>query len=324
MTNPLQQLLGNQEIILLDGATGTYLFDQGLSDGAPPEEWNYSRPETIKGMHQAYIEAGSRLILTNSFGGTSYRLKLHNLQDRVVELNRLAAEHARAAADDAPHLVVVAGSLGPSGELLQPMGEMSYEAAVDAFAEQATGLEAGGVDLFWVETMSDLNEAKAAVEGARRVSDKPLCVTLSFDTKGRTMMGVTPQQAFETMSSWNLLAFGANCGNGVDEIEAVVHAMRQIDPNQPLIAKANAGIPEWIDNQLQYNGTPEVMGMYAQRLRKLGARLIGGCCGNTPAHIAAMARALQQPVLAEEIVAQGRQFSTNGQAKRRTRRRRRG
>ena len=290
--NKLEELLTTPGPVLLDGAMGTMLMDAGLEQGNPPEEWNVLHPERIREVHRKYIESGSRIILTNSFGGTRFRLKLHDLQDRAAELNKAAAQIARAEADTAPHLILVAGSMGPTGELLEPFGTMAFEDARAAFAEQAGALADGGVDVLWIETMSDLNEVKAAIEGARSVSDLPVVATMTFDTHGRTMMGVKPEQAVEFLRAYDLAAIGGNCGNGPGEIEAVVSAMRAVAPDIPLIAKANAGIPHWEGAELRYDGTPEVMACYAQRVHELGARLIGGCCGNTPTHIAAMAEAL--------------------------------
>ena len=291
--NKLQQLIASGEPILLDGAMGTMLMDAGLEQGYAPEAWNVEHPERVRAVHRAYIQAGSNVVLTNSFGGTRFRLKLHNFQDRVMEFNRAAAQNARAEADAAGHPVIVAGSMGPTGELLEPMGTMTYEEAKAAFAEQAGALAEGGVDVLWIETMSDLNEVKAAIEGAQSVSDLPLVATMTFDTHGHTMMGVKPEQAVEFLKAYDLTAIGANCGNGPGEIEAVVTAMRTVAPDIPLIAKSNAGIPHWEGSELRYDGTPEVMAEYAARVRELGANLIGGCCGNTPAHIQAMAEALQ-------------------------------
>jgi len=299
----LQQLLDTQETIVLDGAMGTMLFAAGLQSGAPPEEWNVTYPERIRAVHRHYIDAGSHVILTNSFGGTRYRLKLHNLQDRVYELNEAAARNARAEADAAGRLVLVAGSMGPTGELLLPMGNMAFEDARDAFAEQARGLAAGGVDLLWVETMSDLEEVRAAVEGVRAVTNLPVAATMSFDTNGRTMMGVTPARAVRTMKEWGLVAVGGNCGNGIAEIEGVIDAMHREAPEVRLIAKANAGIPQWRNNELIYDATPPVMGHYAQRVRALGACFIGGCCGNGPDHIAAIAGALRVPISDADLAA---------------------
>lgn len=299
----LQQLLDSQETIVLDGAMGTMLFAAGLQSGAPPEEWNVSHPDRIRAVHRHYVSAGSDIILTNSFGGTRYRLKLHNLQDRVYELNKAAAENARAEADAAGRMVLVAGSMGPTGELLIPMGTMTFEDAKAAFAEQARGLAAGGADLLWIETMSDLEEVRAAVEGARAVTDLPVAATMSFDTNGRTMMGVTPAQAVRTMREWGLVAVGGNCGNGIAEIEGVIDAMHREAPDVRLIAKANAGIPQWRNNELIYDATPPVMGRYAQRVRALGACFIGGCCGNGPDHITAIAAALQAPISEADLAA---------------------
>jgi 5-methyltetrahydrofolate--homocysteine methyltransferase len=290
--NPIEELLQTEPFLLLDGGMGTMLFDQGLASGAAPEEWNISHPDRVRLVHRSYVEAGSRLVLTNSFGGTYFRLKLHNLQDRVYELNKAAAENARAEADLAGHLVLVGGSIGPTGELLEPMGKMTFEQAAAAFAEQARGLADGGVDVLWIETMSDLNEVKAAVAGARSVSNLPITATMSFDTQGRTMMGVTPAEALRELKALGLAAVGANCGNGLAEIIGVIEAMQAVDSDMLLIAKSNAGVPHWADSELSYDGTPELMASYANLVHRLGARLIGGCCGSSPAHIAAMARSL--------------------------------
>lgn len=295
--NPLKKLLETGQPILLDGAMGTMLMDIGLVQGDPPEEWNVTHPERIREVHRAYILAGSRVILTNSFGGTSFRLEMHNLQDRVVELNKAAAQNARVEADAAPNLVVVAGSMGPSGQLFEPMGTMTFDEAKAAFAEQARGLAEGGVDVFWVETMSDLNEVKAAVEGARSVSDLPIVTTMSFDTHGHTMMGVSPVKALETLGTLDVIALGANCGTGSDELEVAIKTMREANPDAILVAKANAGIPQVVaGGAIVYNGTPEVMARYARNVSEMGVSMIGACCGSTPLHIRAMAEALGSPV----------------------------
>lgn len=291
--NKLLDLLQKRSVLLLDGAMGTELFKRGLVSGGCPEEWNVSHPDRVQDVHRAYVEAGSDIILTNSFGGTRYRLKLHNLQDRVVELNRAAAQNARAVADAAGHPVLVAGSMGPTGELLIPMGSMSYEECRDAFAEQARGLIEGGVDLLWIETMSDLNEVKAAIEGARSVSAEiPICATMSYDTRGRTMMGVTGAQMAQELAGLGLTAIGANCGNNLVDTEAALAEMRAAAPQMILIAKANAGMPRYEGEKLIYDGTPEVMAAYADRVRRNGVSLIGGCCGSGPAHIRMMRQVL--------------------------------
>jgi 5-methyltetrahydrofolate--homocysteine methyltransferase len=280
--------------VILDGGMGTMLMAAGLLFGDPPEQWNVdpARREHVRAVHRGYVEAGAQVILTNSFGGSPFRLRMHGLQERTFELNRAAAELAQA---EAGGRALVAGSIGPSGELFAPMGELTYEAAVAGFAEQAAGLAAGGADALWVETMSDLNEVRAAVEGARQAAPGlPLVATMTFDTRGFTMMGVSPAEAIAAMAELGLAAVGGNCGNGPDEIEAVIYAMRRARPDLPLVAKSNAGMPEVLDGRTVYGGTPDVMAVCARRLRAFGAVGIGACCGSTPAHIAAMARALRE------------------------------
>lgn len=292
--NKLQEFLTTNEYLILDGAMGTMLFAMGLEQGGAPELWNVAHPERIQEVHRRYIEAGAQVILTNSFGGTRYRLKLHNLQERVYELNKAAAANGRAAADSASHPVLVAGSMGPTGELLQPLGSVSFAECRAAFAEQARGLADGGVDVFWIETMSHLDEVRAAVEGVRLVCSHPITATLSFDTNGRTMMGITAEQAISTIREWKLAAVGANCGNNLPDTMAAIAAMRTVDPEMPLIAKANAGIPRWGNNgALEYDGTPEVMAGYAYHVHQMGAQLIGACCGSAPETIRAMTAALR-------------------------------
>jgi methionine synthase I (cobalamin-dependent) len=290
--NRLRQLLSTESVILLDGAMGTMLMAAGLESGAPPEEWNIIHPERVRAVHRDYIQAGSRLILTNSFGCNRYRLKLHNLQERAFELNRAAAQNARLEADAAGQLVAVGGSMGPTGELLEPMGTLTFDGAREAFAEQAAGLADGGADAIWIETMSDLNEVRAAIEGARSGTDLPIVATMTFDTRGFTMMGVSPKKAIETLAGLDLIAIGANCGTGPEELGVAIEQMRLANQQAILVAKSNAGVPKWQNNQLLYDGTPQVMAGYASHARDLGARLIGACCGSTPAHIQAMADAL--------------------------------
>ncbi len=305
MSNSFAELMQSQAFVFLDGAMGTLLFEMGLQEGAAPELWNMTHPKRIQEVHKRYIEAGSQIILTNSFGGTHYRLKLHDLQDQVYELNKAAAENARAAATAAPHKVAVAGSMGPTGELLQPMGTMTFEQAKEAFAEQARGLIDGGVDVLWIETMSHLDEVKAAIDGAREASgDKtvPVVATMSFDTNGRTMMGVTGTEAIEALGDYDLAAVGANCGQNLPDTMAAVAAMHEVDSSMPLVAKANAGIPHWGDDgQLVYDGTPEVMAGYAYHVQQMGAKLIGACCGSSPDTIRAMRAALTGEIPVDEL-----------------------
>jgi 5-methyltetrahydrofolate--homocysteine methyltransferase len=279
--------------VVLDGGMGTMLMAAGLLFGDPPELWNVDpeRRGRVAAVHRGYVEAGAQVILSNSFGGSPFRLRMHNLQGRTFELNRAAAELARA---EAGGRAFVAGSVGPSGELFEPMGALTYAAAVDGFAAQAAGLAAGGVDALWVETMSDLQEVRAAVAGCRRAAPElPVVATLTFDTRGFTMMGVSPADAVSALAELGLAAVGGNCGNGPDEIEAVIYAMHLARPDLPLVAKSNAGMPEVVDGRTVYGGSPEIMAVCARRLRAFGATGIGACCGSTPAHIAAMAAALR-------------------------------
>ncbi len=289
----LQRTLDELGVLVGDGGMGTQLFERGLTAGDPPERWNVEIPERVQDVHRSYVLAGSDLLLTNSFGGTSFRLALHGLQDRVVELNRAAATIAREVADEVERTVLVAGSMGPSGELLEPMGSMTPDRARDAFAEQASGLAAGGADLLWIETMSDLDEVTCAVQGAQSATDIPICVTLSFDTVGRTMMGVSGADFVERVSGLGLAAMGANCGNNIADTEAAVRQIVEQHPGMPVISKANAGIPEFRGDELVYDGSPDIMAAHAHRIRSAGASIIGACCGSTPDHIAYMAAVLR-------------------------------
>ena len=288
----LSDLIDERGVLLVDGAMGTELFARGLESGDPPELWNVEHPDRVTAVHADYVAAGSDVLLTNSFGGTAFRLKLHRLDDRVVELNEAAARVARAAADAADRRVLVAGSMGPTGELLEPMGSMTPDACAVAFAEQAKGLAAGGADVLWIETMSHLDEIAGAVEGARSVSDLPICVTLSFDTAGRTMMGVTGADAANRLAELGVDAVGANCGNNLADTEAAIAEMREARPELVLISKANAGMPEWHGAELRYSGSPEIMAAHAHRQREHGVRVIGACCGSSPEHLALMRRVL--------------------------------
>jgi len=297
MKTTLQDLLASGEVIVTDGAMGTMLFALGLQNGDSPELWNVEQPDKVRSVHRGYVEAGSQIILTNTFGCNRLRLQLHEIGDRARELNIAAAQNARAEADAADHPVVVGGSMGPTGSILMPYGTLDFDEAVDVFAEQASALIEGGVDVLWIETMSDLEEVRAAVEGARRASPNfPVVSTMTFDTKGRTMMGVTPEQALETLSGYGVIALGGNCGNGPQEIEGVIQKMHGVNQNTILVAKSNAGMPRMVDNVAVYDATPDVMADYAISVRDLGARIIGACCGSTPDHIKAMVAALGKAV----------------------------
>ncbi|WP_171237526.1 betaine--homocysteine S-methyltransferase [Ruegeria sp. HKCCA5763] len=293
MTNALSKLLDTNDAILADGATGTNLFNMGLQSGDAPELWNVDAPEKIKALYQGSVDAGSDLFLTNTFGGTSARLKLHNAQNRVGELNRIGAELGREVADKAGRPVVVAGSVGPTGEIMEPVGSLSHSEAVEMFHEQAAALKEGGVDVLWVETISAPEEFRAAAE-AFALADMPWCGTMSFDTAGRTMMGVTSAdlaQLIETLPN-PPIAFGANCGTGASDILRTVLGFGAQGTERPLISKGNAGIPKYVDGHIHYDGTPELMGQYAAMARDAGATIIGGCCGTMPDHLRKMREAL--------------------------------
>jgi methionine synthase I (cobalamin-dependent) len=298
--NTLLTWLQEERLLMSDGAMGTMLQQAGLTDGGAPELWNVKKPEVVRAIYQGYLDAGSNIISTNTFGGTSARLKLHNLQDRVAELNeagvRLAAEVAH------PVGALVAASIGPTGELIVPLGPLTIEEAAAIFAEQAAALAAGGADCILIETMSDMREVEAAVKGTQQATDLPVVVTLTFDTNFHTMMGVSPKQAVETLSEWGVFLIGANCGNGPGEIEAVMTEMAQHRPEGVyLMAQSNAGMPQYNAGHIHYDGTPEVMAQYATKMRNLGVNVIGGCCGTTPEHLRAMRAALDavadQPIV---------------------------
>jgi methionine synthase I (cobalamin-dependent) len=265
----------------------------GLTSGDSPELWNAAHPDRIESLHRAFVDAGADIILTNSFGGNRRRLMLHGLDARARELNRLAARNARKVADSAGRPVAVAGSVGPTGDLIAPLGPLSEDEAVDVFVEQIEGLREGGAHVVWIETMSAAEEIRAAALAAAKCG-MPYTITASFDTAGRTMMGVAPAAFGGLVEGFDPVpvAYGANCGVGASDLLAAILAMSQARAGAPLIAKANAGVPQWHGAEIHYSGTPELMQAYAGLAVDCGARIIGGCCGNTPAHVAAMRRGL--------------------------------
>ncbi|MCY3650184.1 MAG: betaine--homocysteine S-methyltransferase [Acidimicrobiaceae bacterium] len=328
MTATIDELLQANGYVVADGAMGTQLFAVGLSAGDPPEAWNVHHTEEVRAIHRAYLQAGADLVVTNSFGGTSFRLALHGLQDQVVELNAAAARNARVEADAemerAGRRLLVAGSMGPTGELLEPLGNMSAAACEAGFAEQAEGLAAGGADVLWIETMSDLDEVEAAVRGARSACDLPVAASMSFDTAGRTMMGVTGSELAERLGSLGLAAMGANCGNNIADTEAAVISMTAASTGTPVISKPNAGVPVWSGDALVYDGTPEVLAAHAHRARGAGVAVIGSCCGSTPAHTAKIAAVLagDEPPPDIDSAPPSTSATEDRMARRRTRRRR--
>lgn len=316
MSDLLSRLLAERDWLMADGATGTTLFAMGLSSGDAPELWNADHPERIATLYQGAVDAGSDIFLTNTFGGTASRLRLHDAQNRVHELNRLGAEIGREVADRAGRPVVVAGSMGPTGEIMEPMGPLSYDSAVEMFHAQAEGLRDGGADVLWMETISAPDEYRAAARAAE-LAGMPWCGTMSFDTAGRTMMGLTSAGMVEMVRALPHppLAFGANCGVGAADLMRTVLGFMAQGPELPVIAKGNAGIPRYVDGHIHYDGTPELMADYACLARDAGVRIIGGCCGTTPEHLRAMRAALEtrapgpRPAL-EEIAARLGGFSS--------------
>ena len=288
----LFELLDRGGVVLGDGAMGTLLQTRGIEPGGAAELWNVDHADAITAIHTEYAEAGARLVTTNTFGGTSARLALHGLEDRVHELNVAGARIAREVADRFDGWVL--GDVGPSGELLAPIGLVEPDEIKAMFAAQIAALAEGGADVILVETMSDLAEVEAAVGAAAEVApDLPVAATLTFDTHGHTMMGVSPERAAEALASLGARIVGGNCGNGPHEIGPVMTQMAERRPSGVhLIAQSNAGMPQLHGSEFHYDGTPEVMAEYAVRMRELGVGVIGACCGSTPAHVAAMRAAL--------------------------------
>ena len=279
--------------LLGDGAMATMLQEAGLTGGAPPEQWNVDNPQAVQTVYRGYVEAGCHIITTNTFGGTTARLKMHDLQDRLVELNAAGVQLARAVADEFGD-VLVGASVGPTGELLDPLGVMTMEEATTLFAEQVAVMAEAGADFILTETMSDLQEVEAAVRAVEQVTELPVVCMLTFDTNLHTMMGVSPKQAVETLAAWGVQVIGANCGNGPTEIQTVMTEMvAHRPPGVVLYAQSNAGLPVLQGGDVFYDGTPEVMADYARQMQALGVDVIGGCCGTTPTHLQAMRAALE-------------------------------
>jgi len=280
-------------ILISDGAMGTMLQGKGLTDGGAPELWNVENPSAIEEVLEEYAAAGANLITTNTFGGTRGRLQMHGLEDRLFELNKAGAEIARKVADRHPGCFVM-GDVGPSGELMEPMGTMTIEEATALFADQIKALVAGGVDAILIETMSDLQEVEAAVKAAKAVAPNlPIIVTFSFDTNMRTMMGVKPAVAVSTLAAQGVRIIGANCGRGVDEMRVIAKELTDARTDGVyIITQSNAGLPKLVGGDFVYDGTPEEMAKYAQDMKTLGVNVIGSCCGSSPAHTKAMAAAI--------------------------------
>ncbi len=293
MRTSLAELLATGRVLLADGATGTNYFEMGLESGQPPEFWNVDHPERVLELHQRFVDAGADIILTNTFGCNAHRLKLHRAEERTFELAQRAAALAREIADAADHPVVVAGSIGPTGELFAPLGALGHDGTVAVFRDEIAGLQAGGADVAWIETMSAVEEVRAAAQAAIDVG-MAYVATCSFDTAGRTMMGLMPDQLATVFDGLTQapLAMGANCGVGASDILVTLLAMTEHDNDHLFISKGNCGIPQFRGTEIHYSGTPELMGRYVELAIRGGARIVGGCCGTSATHLAAMRAAI--------------------------------
>ncbi|MCT4655178.1 MAG: betaine--homocysteine S-methyltransferase [Cohaesibacter sp.] len=301
----LKDLIAEKGALLADGATGTNFFTMGLESGWPPEEWNETKPDNVRALHQSFVDAGSDIILTNTFGCNRHRLKLHHFEGNVRKWNMLGTELAREIAQSVTdRKVLVAGSIGPTGELYEPMGAMTHEEAVDSFTEQAQALKDAGVDLLWIETMSSPEEIKSAAQACASVG-MPFTITASFDSAGRTMMGLPPKGLGDLSSSLEAeigaapAAIGSNCGVGASDLLVAILSLTEAYPEAIVIAKANCGIPEIQGDKVVYTGTPDLMGKYMHMALNAGASIVGGCCGTSPEHLAAMRKAMDSHIPGE-------------------------
>lgn len=281
--------------LVSDGAMGTMLQERGLTDGGSPELWNVEKPKAIEAVLEEYASAGARLLTTNTFGGTRGRLAMHGLEDRVHELNKAGAEIAKRVALRHPGTFVM-GDVGPTGDLMEPMGTLTIEGAIEIFANQIKGLVDGGVDAILIETMSDLSEVEAAVNAAHEVAPHlPVIATMSFDTNLRTMMGVKPAQAVAKLSALGVRIIGANCGRGMDEMRLIAREMVEARPAGVfIIAQSNAGLPILVGDTFEYQGTPDEMAKFADEMKEIGVNIVGSCCGSTPAHTSAIAKEINK------------------------------
>ncbi len=298
MASPIQELLKTRDWLLADGATGTNLFNMGLASGEAPELWNRDFPEKIIELYESFLRAGVDIFLTNSFGCNRSRLSLHGSADICFELAERSASLAFEAVNKQNLSAIIAGSIGPTGELMEPLGTLTFSRAVEYFHEQAEGLKSGGADVLWIETISDKEEFLAAHE-ACNLADMPWCGTMSFDTVGYTMMGFTPKNLVELVSDLDIKpeGFGANCGAGSSDLVLTILAIAELNPELPVIAKGNAGIPQIKCGEIHYSGSPEIMAIYAELARNAGAKIIGGCCGTTALHLEKMKNQLEMKPL---------------------------
>ena len=280
------------DTLISDGATGTWLQSHGLEPGGCPEELNATEPELVRQMAREYFEAGSDMVLTTSFGGSKFMLAKYGHGDKVRELNRLAAEHAR---NEAPTGRYVAGSVGPTGEFLEPLGTVSESEMLDAFAEQIAGLEEGGADAVVIETMFAIEESKLAIRAAKENTGLTVMATMTFDKGPRgffTMMGIPPEQAARELVETGADVVGANCGNGIEAMIEIAREMRSAT-DAPMLVHSNAGIPDIRKGQIVYPETPDFMAPRFEEMADSGVNIVGGCCGTTPRHIGAISETLR-------------------------------
>lgn len=287
MSNRIAEALAEKGRLVADGGMGTSLFELGLQAGSTPELWNVEHPELVSKVHSGFLEAGADIILTNTFGGTRARLDLDRLGDRVVELNQAGVAVARQAVAESSREAIVAGSVGPTGQLFEPLGALTHERGVELFSEQVSALAGAGVDAIWIETLSSTEELAAAVEAAAGTG-LPIVSTMSFDTHGKTMMGLPPAELARWWreSGHTPTAIGANCGVGPSDVVIAVDDLRQADPDVVIVAKSNCGVPQMIDGTLWYPTASDDMSVYAELALDAGARIVGACCGSIPDHIA--------------------------------------
>ncbi len=293
MSKKFLERLHAGDVMVSDGATGTNHQQNGLPPGAPPDMWVLDAPDRVQALHRAFMHAGSDIILTCTFNGTRLRLRESSeYADRAAELNTRAAELARSVAKEREN-VFVAGSMGPTGKLMEPLGELTHAECAANYAEQARALTEGGVDFLLLETFFALEEAQAALDGAQRASNLPLVVSFSYDQGTRTMMGTRPSQFVQAIAPRGVVALGANCGKAPEAMLEIVKEMKAEGSGLPIWCKPNAGLPKLIGEREVYDATPEMMGKFARKYVEVGAQIVGGCCGNTPVHVAAIVKALK-------------------------------